>query len=255
MIGPGAKETDVVIQDSVSPLFQYYLMDEQKTDILLTSDVAVGDEIINVSAGHGFTPVAGEQIALFENNRYTQLRVKSVAADAITVEEPSTVAFTVADAIVIRGNILMNVDGSGPSVEFKVQLRNFTIPIDLGHVVITMQHGANVPDDGKFGGLPALTNGLFFKKENDSTFSFGNYIQNQDFRDRGAAIDYTPNAPAGTNSTSITFDIKKIFGQVIRLHPAMDDMIVGAVRDNINVAAGMAKMTTSIIGSYTEGEA
>ncbi|MCK5604101.1 hypothetical protein KAR91_19595 [Candidatus Pacearchaeota archaeon] len=253
-IGPGTREFDVVIQDSTSPLFQYFLMNEQKTDITLTSPASVGDEVINVSAGHGFSGVAGEQVTLFENNRYTQLRVTGVATDAISIEEPITIAFTT-DAIVIRGNVLMNVDGSGADVEFICTLRDFIIPIDISKIIITMQHGTNVPDDGNFGGLPALAKGVFFKKENDSTFSLGNYIQNQDFKDTGGVVEYTSKAPAGTNATNIVFDIKTTFGQVIRIHPAANDIIKGIIRDNISPGAGMAKMTTSLIGSYTEGEA
>jgi len=179
------------LQDSVAPLFQYFLMQEQNDDITLVNPVAVDDEAVTVSAGHGFTPVAGEHIVLFEGNRYTQMRVTGVAGDIISVDHPIQSAFTVADAIVIRGNINMNVDGSGADVEFKAQLRNFTIPIDITKIIITMQHGSNVPDDGKFGGLTALTKGLFFKKMNDSSFSLGNYIQNQDFKDTGGAVEYT----------------------------------------------------------------
>lgn len=245
----------VTLQDSTAPLFQYYAMNEIKTDIALTSDVSIGDTVINVSAGHGFTAAIGEILTIFENNVYTQARVKSVASDAITIQAPMTSVFTVANAVIIRGNILMNVDGSGTPVEFAFNLRNFTIPIDITKVILTMQHGSNVPDDGKFGGLAALSNGVFFKKEDGTTFPFGNYIINQDFRDMGGEIDYTPNAPGGTNSTNITFDMKKVFGQVIRLRPSELDRIIGIVRDNISTGAGMAKFTTSFVGSYTEGEA
>lgn len=256
MIGPGKSELDVVIQDSTSPLFQYFLMNEQKIDIALTSDVTVGDEVINVSAGHGFTGAPGERIALFENEFVTQLRVTNVDVNEITVSRPvAGPGFTVAGATVIRGNILMNVDGSGGDVNFKVDLRDFTIPIDISKVIITMQHGANVPDDGKFGGLGALLKGLYFTKSNDSIFSLGNYVENQDFKDVGAIVEYTDKAPAGQNATNIVFDIKGIFGQVIRLHPASDDVIIGTVRDAISSVQGMDKLTASIIGSYTEGEA
>ena len=72
MIGPGKKEIDVVVQDPTSPLFQYFLMNEQKTDITLTAPTVVGSSVVNVSPGHGFTGAAGEQIVLFENNRYTR---------------------------------------------------------------------------------------------------------------------------------------------------------------------------------------
>ena len=246
----------VTIQDSTAALFQYYIQNELKTDILLTADVTPGDEVINVSPGHGFIAAAGEQITLFQDDFFTQMRVTSVATNAISVEEPVTgPGFTVGNAVVIRGNILMNVDGSSTPVDFRMQLRNFTIPIDLSKVIITMQHGSNVPDDGKFGGLAALTNGLFFKKEDGTTFSFGNYIKNKDFRDMGGEIDYTPNAPGGQNSTSITFNLKEIFGQVIRIRPTDLDAIIGTVRDKIDAVAGMDEMTVSFVGSYTEGEA
>ena len=255
MIGPGAKEFDTFIQDPTSPLFQYFLMQEIKTDITLTAPVAVGAETIDVSAGHGFTGAAGEQIVLFENNVYTQLKVISVSTNEISVEHPITNAFTVAGATVIRGNILMNVDGNASPTDFKLELRDFTIPIDISQVIVTMQHGTKVPDDGKFGGLAALTKGLFFKKMNDSTFSLGNYTTNQDFKDTGGKVNYTEKAPGGDNATDIVFDIKETFGQVIRIHPATVDMIVGTVRDDISASADMDKMTTSLIGSYTEGEA
>jgi hypothetical protein len=253
-IGGGRKEVDVVVQDSTSPLFQYFLMNEQKTDIALTSDVNINDTIINVSPGHGFTAAAGEYIAVFQSDFFIQAKVKSVAVDAVTVFAPLQTAFTVG-ATVIRGNILMNVDGSGGDVEFKLHLRDASIPVDISKIIITMQHGALVGDDGKFGGLNALNNGLFFKKVNDSTFSLGNYIQNQDFKDVGGIVNYTAKGQGGANATDIIFDVKTIFGQVIRIHPSLTDMIVGIVRDAISPVQDMDKLTASVVGSYTEGEA
>ena len=254
MIGPGKKEVDVVIQDSTSPFIQYFLMNELKTDITLTAPVALGDEVVNVSPGHGFTGAAGEHIVMFENERVLQLAVKSIATNAITIAEPSTVEYTVDDAIIIRGNILMNVDGSGGDVEFKMKLRNFTVPVDISQVIMTMQHGANVPDDGKFGGIAALSGGVYYLKEDGSVFSLGNYTANQDFKDIGGKVEYTSKAPAGTNATDITVNMKEVFGQVMRLDPKIDDIIKGIVRDKIDAGEGMAKFTTSLIGSYTVGE-
>lgn len=49
---PGAS-LDVFIQDQDTPPFQYYLMQELKTDILLVTGTAIDDEIIYVNAGHG----------------------------------------------------------------------------------------------------------------------------------------------------------------------------------------------------------
>lgn len=252
--GGGRGEFDVNIQSQTSPLFQFFLMQELKTDITLTDPVSLDDIDIDVSAGHGFTAADGEVIVIWENSQFMQAIVKGVATNKITVEIPSAVAFTVA-AVVLRGNINFNVDGSSTPVEFIFQTyNNATIPIDISKVVITMQHGANVPDDGKFGGLGALTNGVYFRQVNGTRINLGNYAKNKDFIDRGADVVYSEKAPAGTNGTNIIFDIEFVFGQVIRVDPKENASLCGIVRDDIDATAGMAGMTVSTIGSYTSGE-
>ena len=245
---------DVFIQDQTSPLFQYYLMQEQKTDITLTSPVSEDDTVISVSAGHGFTGASGEVISIREGDLFEQAEVISVATNDITIDIPVAKNFTVA-AEVYRGNINFNVDGSSTEVEFKYTINaNGITPIDVSKVIITMQHGANVPDDGKFGGLAALTNGLYFRKVDSTRINLGNYKINKDFIDLGAIVTYSDKAPAGTNGTNVVFDIKDVFGQVIRIDPREGDYLLGVVRDKIDAAAGMAGMTVSLLGSYTEGE-
>ena len=69
------RNKDVSIQDQSSPLFQYYLMREDKDDITLTAPVSTDDDVINVSAGHGFTAASGEQLVLWENSGYEQASV------------------------------------------------------------------------------------------------------------------------------------------------------------------------------------
>jgi hypothetical protein len=157
-------------------------------------------------------------------------------------------------ASVIRGNINMNIDGDAVPTDFKFTFPGAQIPIDLSTIILTMQHGANVPDDGKFGGLGALTNGIYFRQVNGNRVNLGNYINNQAFKDVGASVEYTTKAPAGTNGTNIILGIESIFGQVIRLNPRDGDEFIGHVRDDIASAEGMAKMTVAIIGSFTSGE-
>ena len=258
MIGPGKKEIDTNAQSQTSPLFQYFLMDEQKTDITLTAPISEDDEIINVSPGHGFTAVAGEYIVVRDGDVFTQKKVISVNVNAITVDMP--IANNIPDtAEVIRGNINMNVDGSSAPVDFKYSSnccgsQNPQIPIDLGTIIITMQHGTNQPDDGRFGGITALTKGMYFRKMNGGRVNLGNYINNQAFKDVGAEVEYTLKAPAGTNATNITFDIETIFGQVVRMDPRLDDFALAKVRDDISSSAGMNKLTISLVGSFTSGE-
>ena len=139
-------------------------MREDKTDITLTSAVTKGDTVISVSSGHGFTG-AGEYIVIMENGYFIQTKVVSVATDDITIQNETGNAFTTG-ATVIRGSIEMNVDGSTP-VEFQFNMRQSTIPIDIQYIHVTIWNDATAGDDGKFGDLTALTNGLRAVKEND----------------------------------------------------------------------------------------
>jgi len=255
MIGnlKGQREIDNHPQDSTNALFRYYLINEQKIDILLTAPVALDDTVINVSPGHGFTGAAGEMIVLWENSRQMQQAVVSVATNAITISTPVASAYTVEGTAVFRGNKGMNIDGSvatGTPTDFKMTLTNFEIPIDISKIILTMTHAA-VGDDGKFGGIAALTEGLYFRKEDSVIFSLGNYQTNQDFKDSGGKVTYPGKGPAGTPSTDIVFDIKEIFGQVIRFDGRLNDVLLGHVRDDIDA---LTKFNVSIIGSYTSGE-
>jgi hypothetical protein len=252
MIGNGGFG-EVFVQDTVQPLFQYYLQQEQKTDITLTSPISVDDEIINVSAGHGFVAGPDQLITIVEGDRFEQATVIDVSVNEISISIPSGGAFTI-NAKVIRGNKNLNLDGSLASIDaifkFYDQANTF-IPIDLTKVAINMAH-SGVGDDGKFGGIAALTGGgFYFRRVNSDRINLGNYINNQAFKDFGAEVEYPDKGPSGTNSTEIIFDIKKIFGQVIRLDPQHNDQVCGVNRNNLT---GLDTFYISLIGSYTQGE-
>lgn len=245
---------DVHIQSQTSQLFQYFLLNEQKTDITLTSAVEEDDTVINVSAGHGFTAATGEMLVIRNGDAFAQLSVVSVATNAITVDVPVAIAFPITSGV-MRGNNRLNVNGSVTPVEFKcgftyANQQGAETPIDVGHVILSMQHAAE-GDDGKFGGIAALTNGLYFRKQNTANVNLGNYQNNQKFRELGAAVTYPDKAPAGVYATAIDFSIEEKFGQVLRLDPGVPDCLLATVRDNLS---GLAYFTASILGSFTEGE-
>ncbi len=254
MIGPGKKELDVNIQSQTSPLFQYLLMNELKTDITLTTEIEVDDEVINVSSGHGFIAAAGEFMVGRNGDAFFQLKVISVDSNAITVESPADNAYPISGTSIIRGNINMNVNGSSTPVDFEYTFngdQNAITPIDVQTVVFSFQSGETTPDDGTFGGIPAVALGLLIRKVNGDNVGLGNYTSNQEFRDVGAIVEYTDKAPAGTHATNIRIDIEESFGQVIRIDPRVPDSIFAKVRDAMQA---LDKFTMSILGSYTSGE-
>ena len=247
------KEFDTNEQSQTLPIFQYFLMNEIKTDITLTDPIGEDEDKINVSAGHGFTAAAGEYIVVRNGDQFLQMEVKAVLDDEIMVEMPISTAFPDTSSV-IRGNINMNVNGSATPVDFEYTSDknggvNPVIPIDINTVVLTMQH-ATEADDSKFGDIAALGNGFYFRKVNSGKINFGNYKNNQKFRDFGAIVEYTDKAGAGNFSTSIIFNAKEVFTQEIRLDPRTVDSVLGEVRDNIV----LVKFTVSLIGSFTSGE-
>ncbi len=254
-MGIGSRsEVDVNIQSQTLPPFQYFLMNEIKTDITLTAAISIDDEVISVSSGHGFVAAAGEYIVVRSGDFVIQMPVKSVSTDDITVEMPIDIPFP-DTASVIRGNIKMNVNGSSTPVDFEYTSDKNggiapVVPIDIATVVITMQHAA-AGDDSLFGGIAAIANGFYFRKLNGDTMNLGNYKDNQSFKDLGAVVNYTDKAGAGNFATDITFNLKEAFTQEIRLDPGTIDKVLGKVRDN---ASTLLKFTVSIIGSFTSGE-
>lgn len=242
--------TPVVEKNDFKPVFQYLLMQEQKNDIALTSAINIDDMVVNVSSGHGFTGAAGEFMVCRNGNGFFQLRVTSVSVDAITVESPIDDAYPIEGTTIIRGNANMDIDGSLQNVDFKYSFNNDTeanLPIEISGIIFSFQSGNNVPDDGNFGGISELANGLLLRKVNGSNSGLGNYTSNQEFRDVGGLIEYSTKGPGGTNGTNVFINIKERFGTIVRLDPTTQDEIFARVRDNLTT---LDKFTMAIIGSF-----
>jgi hypothetical protein len=247
------KEIDNNPQSQTSPLFQYFAIEELKTDITLTADVSIDDEKVNVSAGHGFTGVVDEKIVIFDGETYIQSSVKSVNVNEIELYIPSDRPINSATAQVIRGSCELRKDASAAPIDFLWKPRQAETPIDISKVVITIFCGAQTPDLSKFGGAAKLATGMFFRHVNGVRNNLGTYRDNRDFSDFGAHVEIGTKGPGGTNSVIITFDIEEIFKQVERFYPKNGDYFLARSRDNLAVA-GIDSMTMTIIGSYTKGE-
>lgn len=221
-------------------------MRELKTDIVLAGSYAIGVSQVSVSAGHGFS--VGDTIMIWEASRFVQCEVVAVATNLLTLCLPLPAAFTPA-AKVVRGSINLAIDGSTPA-EFVFQPYLSTVPIDICAVAISMAHTTE-PDDGKFGGITALTNGIYFRRANGVIQNLGNHKTNQSFREYGYTLDYPSKAPSGTYATSLSKRLIDSHTQEMRVDPRRGDYIKAVVRDNLT---GLARLTVSLLGSYTAGE-
>lgn len=242
------RQIDTVEQSQLEPMFQYYLMNEQKTDIALTAAVLPNATVIPVSAEHGFT--VGSYMVLCDDTNFEQAEVIGVDTNNITIRTPLAQGFAIVGTTVVRGDIELNKDGSTTSIDYTFRLPGGVIPIDLSGAIITMAHTVQ-PGDSLFGGITALTNGCYFRKVDGSVQPLGTFIKNADFRDYGWTVSYPTKVPSEPYSTDININLIRLFGKEIRIDPRTTDYIVFRVRDNLT---GLSRFRISVYGSYTLGE-
>lgn len=243
------KQIDTVEQSQLEPMFQYYLMQEIKLDVTLTADSAFDADVIAVSAGHGI--VIGNRVVLCNGTSFQQCEVTNVATNNISIRNPLSFAFPAASTIVTVGNIDMNKDFSSTPADFVFRIRGGQTPVDVSGAILTMMHTAQ-PGDNLFGGITALTKGIFARKIDGSVQPLGAYQKNSDFRDFGWSVTYPVKVPSEDYATEAKLNFISTFGKEVRIDPRTSDYMHVRTRDNL--LTGMSKMRASIFGSYTLGE-
>jgi hypothetical protein len=246
---------DVYIQDQTTPPFHFYLMTEVKTDIGIVNPIVLGDDTFTATTGHGFTVGVApyDYMVIWENGGFEQRKVIAVVGDVITVNVPFGNNFST-NAVVIRGKIDLNLDGSITPVNafFRMFGPNTTIPIDVIGGKVTMLH-SSAGDRSKYGNQASLLNGkgTYFSKNDGINLNLGDYQSNQDFEEFGWTISFDDKAGGGNFSTTAEIDIKKIFGIALRLDPRNGDYFQATIRGDLD---GLNRHRFMLFGQYTLGE-
>jgi hypothetical protein len=169
------------------------------------------------SPGHGIA--VNDEILLLDppGNRSFFAKVLSVAVDVIGVDRPIDHVFPAATSLGRRVLTKMNVVGSlaNPQV---FSIRSGAIPTDITRMLITMLDSSAM-DDGTFGGMPALTNGLVFRIVNSFQKTIFNFKTNGDIKQFCYDVSYSGRAPAGQEGLAarITFAGMDKHGVALRI--------------------------------------
>lgn len=249
---PVSREVDNNPQSQTFPLFQYFLMTQVKKDITVPSAIPKDAVTFPVNTGHGIA--IGNTIVIREGDVFEQTLVTNVVGDDITVEMPLPVEFST-ECNIMNGSKNFAVNGSVTPVDFTYDPtmggnQSPVVPIDLNYLVITMRHSSE-GDDSKFGGIAALTNGIYLRKLNGTIVNLGNYKINQDFVDRGWVYIQREKSGGGEFSTTLTLNIKEVFTQESRFNPRIPETAIMTQREDLT---GLISMTFSLLGSFTSGE-
>jgi len=219
----------VNVQDQTSEIIDLYMCDDRGSTNP-TSGIDLDDTEITVDdiTGAG----VGDCMNISENGRTFQAIILSIVDSTITFNAPSDQAFTTS-ADVCFGEWNMNVNGASASKIYRIA-PPAGAEWDIVRIIIGMSDNVEM-DDGKFGGISSLTNGVVLRVKNGYTKNVFVVSDNGGFRERSFDIIYADKAPAGTYGFGCrrTFGGQSKNGVTIRLNGDNGDELQLIIQDDL----------------------
>jgi len=219
--GTNEGAVDVYVQDQTTQVIDLYFT-QLKNNISLVNDASAGDRSIIISSIN--IPVQEDVVCLKEGRRFSQPEIVSVTALGgnlynVTLDTPLDFDYTTSGNYGLR-IYEMNVDGSTTPQFFDVSIEGLdeTIGWDIYAISCTMTDSTDM-DSSTFGGLPALTNGLYLYLSDGENKNIFNAKSNSELHLRTDIEEYTPKAPAGSYGYHFEKLIRDRNGVALRVQP------------------------------------
>ena len=211
----------VNIQDQVSTPVDLYFVQAIGIPTALTNNVAIDD--VNITVDSVANIAVGNYLGIFSGisgeDRFYFGEVLAVLGNDVTLDTPLDFNFTAGDILVSTTRDL-NVDGSGTTQPFIVSGAGTGSPleIDITRIIFQITDGSTM-DDGLFGGINSLTNGIVLRRNNGAVDNIYNIKNNGDFGIVSFDKAYSDKAPAGLFGLTVrsTFAGQAKHGVAIRL--------------------------------------
>ena len=239
----GENVVEVEIQDVYSEPIDFYLYYETGTtnpsnsyalgSTEITVDSVTGAELYNV-------------INIKSDTRFYQGLISNINVNTLTISPAIDFNITPSDTVIF-GDYNLNKDGSTTPLTYSI-----SPPANLSWDIYTINFAMEntvAMDDATFGGLPALTNGIYFKRVDGITKNFWLIYSNGGFGERGFNTQYSAKAPAGSYGFTGTKNIKTVTGVSLRLNGDTDDYVGVDVNDDLT---GLDKLVFVVNGHVVE---
>jgi hypothetical protein len=239
----------VMTQNRTTPSVEHFMYQELN-DVVITGTPAKGTNVLTLSPGHSFVaPVApnkdylnihyvDEGIGGFVGVRFNQFAVVAVVGDQVTITpplpydlDPAKVEFSK------RVNVNMGIAGGTLAAPIKFQ----TYPPDglkwdltrlIADMILT-----SAADDGKFGNIPALANGVYFGFESPAFTEYQlSIFDNGGWRASAYDVETTIRSGGGGDfglAVRKTSAGEDKLGVAIRLDGALGDSFVKYLQDDL----------------------
>lgn len=227
----------VNIQDQTTEIIDVYL-NQKIDDITLNVATALGDRTINISSNT--LPVVGNYICLkdVDGQAFYQGEILAVGGAnpyVLTLDRPLDFTFSTSDGCSLN-TVDMNIDGSVTPQIFKISPGGLASSVrwDINRIIFRILDDLSM-DDGKFGGIPKLTNGIVLRKVDGTWKNIFNVKSNGEFAERAYDTFYADRAPAGQYGFRCrrTFNGQDKNGVTIRLQSDDSDELQIIIQDNL----------------------
>jgi hypothetical protein len=212
----------VNIQDQHSETIDS-LFNQSVSNFTISADTTASTEttlnyVFTATGGHGIS--VDNEILLLDviGDVAFQAVVIVVATNTITVDRPIDHIFPSASALgrIVTSNMAVVGSIATPQI---YTFRAGADAVDINRMMLTMLGGSTAMDDGKFGNIDALDNGLVLRTYNGIHKTIFNFKTNRDIKQWCYDVNYSDNSPAGSTglSSRITFNGQDKHGVSLRL--------------------------------------
>lgn len=224
---------DVALQDQTTPSLMLYFTQPRGAPLALFADAVIDVNSVQIPTPSGIVglaeaPTAPDYLAILSGTgEFYFGNVLSVVVDdggggfdTINLDAPIDFVFTAALSVVLRTNRnLALANGSVTKQTYSIQ-SGANQEIDITRVMINII-GGSAMDDGLFGDITALTNGLVMRQANGEKNNLFTIHKNGDMRLLGFDLEYVSKAPAGQTALGwrLTFGGQSKIGVVQRIGP------------------------------------
>ena len=217
---------DVVIQDSVSPLY-ILKFSNIVAETTLTTVTAKDDYIINVASATGF--VVDQYLTIFSiaDNRVYFSNILAINGTAITLDRPLDFEFPIGAGVTV-GITNMNVDGSVTPQIFGIRNPvggDITLSVDITRLMFKILT-ASAPDLSEFGDIAGgITRGVQIRRVDGTYQNIVNFKTNGDMKN--IMYDIAIQAASGNQQDGLTgrFTLSAL-GAVVRIGEGEDLQII-----------------------------
>lgn len=229
----------VNIQDQNTPTIDSYFLQSISNFTLasptVASGITQGSLVYDFTATTGHGLANGDEILLLDTASNTDFyaTVILVSTDTITLDRPIEFLFPTATTLgrIVTSEMAVN----GAITEQIFTVRAGVVPFDITRIIMQMTH-ATAGDDGKFGGITAITRGIVFRivdlsePHQESIF---NFKTNGEIRAFCYDVAYSDKAPGGENGTGARLSFAGQDKHGVTLRISGSDVLQWVIQDDL----------------------